>query len=265
MEIVQSNEAFKTVAGKFQFQYVAGIVRNGGVLYTAKWVDRKQKPSDFSQLYDVQPLKTEDRGPAVSPTWVVGPADNCFVKTPSLFGYASKSDLERRILREVETCETLRDHPHRNIASYLGYRETRGRVSGLCFKRYTSTLLERVNPGHLNKSAFRSSRRPSIDKKLESSLAGILEGIRHLHSLGLAHNDINPANIMFDEDDTPVLIDFDSCRRFGESLRDTETKRTHGWHDTKVEVALAKNDLDAFLELQTWFFGSSSDEFLLKG
>ncbi|KAJ2891052.1 serine/threonine-protein kinase [Zalerion maritima] len=264
MEIIESSEAFKTVNGTFQFHCVKGIVRQDNVLYLAKWKDRRQKPFYFSQLYDVQLLETEDRGPEVRPSWMVVPAYNCYVKTPSLFVYGGAADLEKRILREVETCEVLREHPHPNIASYYGCRDTRGRVSGLCFKQYTLTLLEKVNPKHLNKSAFLSSGRPLVNYGMKPCLDGILEGIRHLHSLGLVHNDITPSNIMFDDDGTPVLIDFDSCRYVGESLRDTETKRTHEWHDPDVKTAMEKNDLDAFAELETWLFGLSADEFLFK-
>lgn len=86
-------------------------------------------------------------------------------------------------------------------------------------------------------------------------LDGIRAGIQHLHSLGLIHNDINPANVMFDGDGIPVVIDFDSCRGVGEGLRGTETKRTHQWHDPRVDVALEKNDLDAWEELRVWLVG----------
>jgi len=127
-----------------------------------------------------------------------------------------------------------------------------------------STLAEEVNPQHLNKSAFLLSSRPLVGNTMKQCLSGILEGIRHLHSLGLVHNDITPSNIMRDDDGTLVLIDFDSCRKIGELLRDTETKRTHGWHDPDVKTASEKNDLDAFSELQTWLFGLSVDEFLFK-
>lgn len=82
--------------------------------------------------------------------------------------------------------------------------------------------------------------------------------------MALWHNDTNPANIMFDEDETPVLIDFGSCRRIGESLRSTEAKRTHQWHDPKVDTALENNDLDFFDELRTWLIGSVDDEFLFE-
>jgi hypothetical protein len=68
---------------------------------------------------------------------------------------------------------------------------------------------------------------------------------------------------MFEEDDTTVVIDFDSCRKVGESLHGT--KRTHGWHDPHIQTALEKNDLDAFGELQTWLIGSSANKFMFKG
>jgi hypothetical protein len=69
---------------------------------------------------------------------------------------------------------------------------------------------------------------------------------------------------MRDDDGTLVLIDFDSCQKIGELLHDTETKRTHGWHDPDIKTASEKNDLDTFLELQTWLFGLSVDKFLFK-
>lgn len=30
------------------------------------------------------------------------------------------------------------------------------------------------------------------------------------------HNDLNPDNVMLDDDGTPVIIDFDICRKEGE-------------------------------------------------
>jgi hypothetical protein len=69
---------------------------------------------------------------------------------------------------------------------------------------------------------------------------------------------------MFDEYGTPVIIDFDSCRKVGESLRDTETKRTYQWHDPQTDVALEKNDLDALEELKIWLIWSTQDIFLFS-
>jgi serine/threonine protein kinase len=137
-------------------------------------------------------------------------------------------------------------------------------VSGQCFKRYTSTLLEAVNPQHLGKVAFRSSARELVKEDMKSSLEGLLAAIKHLRLLGRIHNDINPANIMLDEDGTLILIDFESCRYIGESLRNTETKRTYQWHDPFVDISLEKNDLDAFNDLQVWLAGSVDDDFLFE-
>ncbi|KAK4237875.1 hypothetical protein C8A03DRAFT_44289 [Achaetomium macrosporum] len=160
MDIIQSSEAFRIVGGKLEFNCVKGIVRYNGVLFFVKWRDRQQPPPDLSQLYDVKRLETDGRGPEVKPSWTVASGQTCY------------------------TCEILKKHPHPNVASYYGTQETRGRVSGLS----------------LNKSAFLLGGRPLVKNGMEAQLDGILGGIRHLHSLGLVHNDITPANIMLEED-----------------------------------------------------------------
>jgi serine/threonine protein kinase len=53
-----------------------------------------------------------------------------------------------------------------------------------------------------------------------SILEGVKKGLDHIHALGIIHNDITPSNIMLDEHDTPIIIDFGSCRDMGESLED---------------------------------------------
>ncbi|PLB53418.1 kinase-like protein [Aspergillus steynii IBT 23096] len=258
MEIVQRNEAFKKIDGKMKFSYVQMFVRQDGKLYSGKWRNRLDSPKTLDDLQAVQQIPTEDRGPEVNPTWSA-----VYVKTPSLLAYVDEN-LEKQITREVETCETLRRNPHPNIAPYYGYTETHGRVSGLCFKRYTTTLLEAVNPQRVGKVVFRSSARDLVNENMKSGLEGILAAIEHLHALGIVHNDINPANIMLDEDGTLVLIDFDSCRYIGESLRSTGTKRTHHWHDPTVDISREKNDLDAFKDLQVWLAGSVDEDFLFE-
>ncbi|KAE8152810.1 kinase-like protein [Aspergillus avenaceus] len=256
MEIIQKNEAFKRIDGKMRFSYVQIFARWDGALYSGKWPNRHESPSTLEELQDLKQIPTEDRGPEVKTTWSA-----VFVKTPSLLAYVD-GNLEKRISREVEICEILQKKPHPNIATYYGLNESHGRVSGLCFKRYTSTLLEAVNPLHLNKAAFLSSGRELVTESMKTGLQGLLAAIKHLHSLGLVHNDINPANIMLDGEGTLILIDFDSCRNIGESLRSTETKRTRHWHDPAVEISIEKNDIDAFKDLQTWLTGSTSEDFI---
>ncbi|KAJ5364404.1 uncharacterized protein N7496_010117 [Penicillium cataractarum] len=257
MEIIQKNEAFKRIDnGQLRFSYVQIFARRDGVLYSGKWLNRQESPNTLEELQELKRITIEDRGPEVKTTWSA-----VFVKTPSLLAYAD-GNLEKRISREVETCEILRENPHPNIATYYGCNENNGRVSGLCFRRYKSTLLEAVNPQHLNKAAFLSSGRELVTESIKSGLQELLAAIKHLHSLGFVHNDINPANFMLDEEGMLILIDFDSCRNFGESLRSTETKRTHHWHDPAVETSIEKNDIDAFKDLQTWLTGSAIEDFI---
>ncbi|KAH8422458.1 uncharacterized protein LDX57_000213 [Aspergillus melleus] len=258
MEIIQKNEAFKNVEGEMKFSYVQVFALQDGVLYSGKWANRLLLPQTLDDLYEVRQITTEDRGPAMNLDWSA-----VYVKTPSLLAYVDEN-LERQIIREIETCEILRKNPHPNIATYYGCTETRGRVSGLCFKRYTSTLLEAVYPERIGKAAFLSSPRELMKDNMKDRLEGILSAIKHLHSLGLVHNDINPANIMLDEDGTFILIDFDSCRYIGESLSSTATKRTHHWHDPVVDISLETNDLDAFRDVQVWLVGSADEAFLFQ-
>ena len=43
---------------------------------------------------------------------------------------------------------------------------------------------------------------------------GMESAVRLLHSLGLAHNDTNPSNVMVDETNSePLLTDFGSCHK----------------------------------------------------
>ncbi|CRK44230.1 hypothetical protein BN1723_000916 [Verticillium longisporum] len=90
-------------------------------------------------------------------------------------------------------------------------------------------------------------------------LDSIEQGLRHLHSLGFIHNDLNPANIMITEEDIPVIIDFDSATAPGASLQNV--KRTHGWFDHRIVVSQQSNDLDALAEIRTWLTGSSPYEY----
>jgi serine/threonine protein kinase len=120
---------------------------------------------------------------------------------------------------------------------------------------YQRTLMQEVNPGDLMKRKLRSDYQRSKD--YSNVLAGIESGIKHLHAVGLVHNDINPSNIMLDGDEA-VIIDFGSCRRVGESLEGAG--RTYEWYDEQVKTALPQNDLDALEEIRIWL-GDESKPF----
>ncbi|KAI1750994.1 hypothetical protein F4782DRAFT_507678 [Xylaria castorea] len=99
-------------------------------------------------------------------------------------------------------CELIRQHLYSNIATYHSDQSINGRVIRLCFERYPNTLLPKVNPNHLNKSMFiRMSERTITWELADHYLPGIEAGVRHLHSLGLVHNDLNSSNVMIATDD----------------------------------------------------------------
>lgn len=110
--------------------------------------------------------------------------------------------------------------------------------------------MSRVNPGHFGKRHFDASQRPLKDVK--SFLEGIEKALKHLHSLGLVHNDINPANIMFasEDDETPIIIDFGSCKPVGHPVQNAG--RTPEWYDPSVLTSLPSNDTDALNEIAEW-------------
>lgn len=64
---------------------------------------------------------------------------------------------------------------------------------------------------------------------------------------------------MITESDSPVLIDFDSALKIGESIGGI--KRTYGWYNVQVEEAKVENDYTALQEIRIWLTGSSPDEF----
>lgn len=163
----------------------------------------------------------------------------CHVKRPSLVEYGDTSDsaaIAKLFLEEVEICEILRIHPHSNVAQYNGCLVHDGRIKGLCFTQYRNRLSEVV----LNLTEL---------QRLEC-LGQVLAGITHLHKLSLVHNDINPRNIMVDDEGKAVIIDFDSTKHYGEPLG--LKGGTLSWIGQDFEFADPTNDHLAFRKLTDW-------------
>lgn len=73
-----------------------------------------------------------------------------------------------------------------------------------------------------------------------SLLNGIEAGVRHLHKLGLVHNDLSPSNIMIDAEKVPRIIDFHSCQNIGQPLG--YKCGTIGCFNKTAEFARPEND-----------------------
>ncbi|KAJ0160275.1 hypothetical protein CTA2_8237 [Colletotrichum tanaceti] len=151
-------------------------------------------------------------------------ASNLYLKRPRLVEYEEYKDqdcveiIPGLLLDEARNLEAIsRLPPHPGIIGYHGCRVRRGFITGLVLDRHPADLKHHVKDEGgppLDKAAFLGA--------LESALA-------HLHTLGLAHNDVNPANILVSETGMPVLVDFDSCRPIGQRL--LHSRGTPGWTD----------------------------------
>ncbi|KAH6856582.1 kinase-like domain-containing protein [Chaetomium sp. MPI-CAGE-AT-0009] len=148
-----------------------------------------------------------------------------YIKRSSLKRYkdvegGSTCGAKDQLLAEVLVMEKLSKTPHPYVVRYHGCTVHRGRITGIVMEQLGETLdhyaYHEPHPDD-PRTAF-----DQIDK--DAFLAGVESAVRFLHSLGLAHNDISPYNIMVREPSdgagacTPVLIDFDSCGPFGAQL-----------------------------------------------
>jgi serine/threonine protein kinase len=77
------------------------------------------------------------------------------------------------------------------------------------------------------------------DFNMEVCMSSITAAVNHLHSLGLAHNDLKPMNMMVDEQDTTFIIDLGSRQPFGRTLI---TAGTPGWTEEDYTVSARHHD-----------------------
>lgn len=124
-----------------------------------------------------------------------------YVKRLGLMVYESMKGTDfipKELLNEMLIMERLSAAPHPSIVGYYGCRTRRGRITAIVLERLEYTLKQYIDTpkfAHLDKGKFCDA--------IDSAVA-------HLHSLRLAHNNINLYNIMV-KDRQPALIDFRSC------------------------------------------------------
>jgi serine/threonine protein kinase len=174
-----------------------------------------------------------------------GLAPDFYIKRPKLTAYEDHkeqdvlSGMREAMLEEAHALQIVSQHPHPNIIRYHGCRVQRGRVTGLVLDRYNTRLKE-----------YLRNDVGTIDK--ESFMAALESAVSHLHSIGLAHNDINPANIMVNDAGMPVLIDFGSSHKIGEKM--TTCRGTPGWIDEEDDytMSLESHDTCGLGKIRVW-------------
>ncbi|OJD11416.1 hypothetical protein AJ78_07811 [Emergomyces pasteurianus Ep9510] len=171
--------------------------------------------SDIFPLYNLKLTQAQD-----------SLSQNSYIKRSNLSLYDIFQEynvlnlIPKDLLEEAQAMEKISKHSHPNIINYHGCRVRHGCITGLVLDRHLNTLTDYLK----NKVGF-------IDK--EPFMQALKSAIYHLHSLGWAHNDLNPGNILVDEDSMPVLIDFGSAREIGAKLG--TSRGTKGWIDREMK------------------------------
>jgi hypothetical protein len=181
--------------------------------------------------------------PAITSGLTIVPNDSdmtdIYIKRPKLLCLDDEEEtklLPRMLAEEADVLEALNLHPHRNLVRYHCCTGARGRIVGLALEKHGTILQYRFedDPRELD---------------LAACIGGLRVGVKHLHALGYAHNDLNPMNVAMDKDDRPVILDFGSCRKFGEALL---SGGTPGWIDEDYSTSAAHQDLSALRRLEVW-------------
>ena len=196
----------------YEFSYTSATAIVNGKAFAAKF-DKEMDLLDDAQIFEaLHAVPLENIYPLFPANFTKSPpfdSSRQYLKAPS-FTYddcgPGKTFVADCLLNEASILERLKTSPHKNLATYHGCVVEDGRITRLCLTRYPFSLTE-----YLEKDPSENDKRRIMD--------GIEAGVLHLHSLGLAHNDVNPDNICIDgESGEGILIDFDSCLPFGEKL-----------------------------------------------
>ncbi|KAF2761047.1 serine/threonine-protein kinase-like protein [Pseudovirgaria hyperparasitica] len=217
-----------------------GYISDDYIAYFGESKLRKRDLSKKDIMESLQLLPDEDVYPLAPPNVTVFATpvnSNVYVKGPKLHtDFIGTGMLPKLLLQEVEVMELLRCKPHPNIIHYHGCIIKRGRIVGIVLDRHADTLGRRLKDG-------------LRQFNVEEGMGKIRSAVGHLHSLGLAHNDLTPMNIMADSSDELFIIDFGSCQPVGCELI---TAGTPGWIDEEFTHSAQVHDEIALGKLETW-------------
>ena len=254
--ILQSAEYFEEVNGEYRCNGTLIVCQHEDHIFHARVKARGLRSGiiSYDELIDVIRIPKEAHQPVYQSSFTLTTkASACYVKRPSLLSYDCyhKTDpykIASTVLAEVEIYEMLQQTPHPNIAQYFGCLTAEDRIVGICLAQYPTTLMYKANPEHrMKRQAIRY--RLEMDT-VERYVTKLRNALQHLHNLGLVHNDINPCNIMLNDEDDPIIIDFNSCCSIGHSL--DNVRRTYEWHDPTIKISRPENDMDALDEIYEW-------------
>ncbi|KAI4703464.1 hypothetical protein J4E89_010040 [Alternaria sp. Ai002NY15] len=170
-----------------------------------------------------------------------------YIERPKLLCLDDEAEtklLPQLLLGEAEVLQFLEQNPHPNIIRFHGCTVSRSRFTGIALDQYSVMLQYR-------------HKDVSQPLDIETCMRGIRSALKHLHFLGLAHNDLNPSNIALDTNDNPILLDFGSCRRFGEVLL---TGGTPGWIDEDYSTSAQCHDELAAEKIETWLLSKAQEQ-----
>jgi serine/threonine protein kinase len=170
-----------------------------------------------------------------------------YIKRPKLLCLDNEAEtkfLPQLLLGEAEVLQFLEQNPHPNIIRFHGCTVNRSRYTGIALDKHSVIL---------------QYRHEDVPHPLDISacMRGIRAALKHLHSLGLAHNDLNLTNIALDVNDNPILLDFGSCRRFGEDLL---SGGTSGWIDEDYSTSAQCHDELAIEKIEAWLLSKAQEQ-----
>lgn len=254
------NEAFHIQSGKFLYTSFF-LISDNEEFYVGKLPIRRSEVTPeqcMSALFRVpdeeicpkMPSSPSEPFLTFNPT--SGDSPDLYIKRPGIRHYIEYKELNSTcatilpalLLDEARALQHIYQYPpHPNIVKYYGCRVQRNFITGLVFDKYEHDLDQHIEAGKM----------VATDKK--PFLAALLSAVKYLHSIGMAHNDINPSNIMVNESGMPVLIDFDSCKPLGKPL--TFSRGTPGWTEEDISAdylfSKASHDLYGVAKISDWF------------
>eukprot|EP01065_Artemidia_motanka_P030361 TRINITY_DN36385_c0_g1_i1.p1 TRINITY_DN36385_c0_g1~~TRINITY_DN36385_c0_g1_i1.p1 ORF type:complete len:848 (+),score=233.83 TRINITY_DN36385_c0_g1_i1:86-2545(+) len=122
-------------------------------------------------------------------------------------GYDNMTEEERRQVQQLRAeIELLRSVNHRNVVQYLGTEQSGGSIF---------IFMEYMAGGSLSQLArrFGGGKGGLEAGVVQQYVRQILEGLVHLHQLGIVHRDIKGDNILCDTNGVVKLADFGAAKR----------------------------------------------------